>query len=348
MQPNLTATQLNLLRMIFDRGAEAASQALSKWLGRRFRLTISEVELSRAGGGGELLGPAGIAGRRLLDGADRPADRLDPPGLRGPLGAGAGRPALASAGRDDDGLGRARAIGRQGDDQHRRLCVCQRPGGAPAAPLAAASGAGQRWKPGKRTDGDLVPTPPTFVHEFAGSLLEFALMEQALELDQVLLIRSELRAAGTGLNLDWTLLVRSQPRVAARAARVAAGARIASLVMNRDERSADRARCELDGRPRFPRDRLRGDRPVGGCGCAGEDPDAAGLVCGRRALRSGGEAGGRGPHRAALGTGNADHPGKYADTAIPALIADFERRLGTDYRPALDRQARRRSQHVPG
>src|SRR6202034_3603874 len=28
---------------------------------------------------------------------------------------------------------------------------------------------------------ELIPTPPTFLHEFAGSLLEFALMEQALE-----------------------------------------------------------------------------------------------------------------------------------------------------------------------
>ena len=34
---------------------------------------------------------------------------------------------------------------------------------------------------------ELIPTPPTFVQEFAGSLLQFALMEQALELDQVLL-----------------------------------------------------------------------------------------------------------------------------------------------------------------
>ncbi len=53
---------------------------------------------------------------------------------------------------------------------------------------------------------ELVPTPPTFVHEFAGSLLEFALMEQALELDQVLLIHSEFAAGRQGLNLNWTLL----------------------------------------------------------------------------------------------------------------------------------------------
>ncbi len=33
--------------------------------------------------------------------------------------------------------------------------------------------------------------------------------------------------------------------------------------------------------------------------------------------------------------GAVDHPGKYADTAIPAVIADFERRLGVRARPRL-------------
>ena len=33
--------------------------------------------------------------------------------------------------------------------------------------------------------------------------------------------------------------------------------------------------------------------------------------------------------------GAVDHPGKYADTAIPTLIADFDRRLGGKVRPRL-------------
>jgi chemotaxis protein CheD len=33
--------------------------------------------------------------------------------------------------------------------------------------------------------------------------------------------------------------------------------------------------------------------------------------------------------------GNSDHPGKYADTAIPAMIADIERALGPDSRRRL-------------
>ena len=51
-----------------------------------------------------------------------------------------------------------------------------------------------------------MPTPPTFLHEFAGSLLEFALMEQAMELDQVLLVHTAFAASRQELNLNWTLL----------------------------------------------------------------------------------------------------------------------------------------------
>ena len=52
MKPILTHTQRHLLRMIFDRGAEGASQALSKWLAKEVHLAVSEVELveSRASG----------------------------------------------------------------------------------------------------------------------------------------------------------------------------------------------------------------------------------------------------------------------------------------------------------
>src|SRR5579863_644972 len=57
VQANLTATQLNLLRMVFERGTEAASAALSKWLGDQIVLTMSavnEIELAQAE---QLLGP---------------------------------------------------------------------------------------------------------------------------------------------------------------------------------------------------------------------------------------------------------------------------------------------------
>jgi chemotaxis protein CheC len=51
----------------------------------------------------------------------------------------------------------------------------------------------------------IVPSPPTFRHEFAGSLLEFTLMEQAVELDRLLLIKS--RFDSDQLELNWSLLL---------------------------------------------------------------------------------------------------------------------------------------------
>ncbi len=57
-----------------------------------------------------------------------------------------------------------------------------------------------------RCGNELIPTPPTFVREFAGSLLEFVLMEQALELDQILLIHTEFAVGRQELSLNWTLL----------------------------------------------------------------------------------------------------------------------------------------------
>ena len=46
--------------------------------------------------------------------------------------------------------------------------------------------------------------------------------------------------------------------------------------------------------------------------------------------------------------GAVDHPGKYADTAIPAVIAELRAPARDRGRGAADRQARGRGEHVPG
>jgi chemotaxis protein CheC len=65
--------------------------------------------------------------------------------------------------------------------------------------------------PGGDGPGELIPTPPAFLHEFAGSLLEFALMEQAVERDKLLLIRSEFAGGPDLPQLNWTLLLVPSP-----------------------------------------------------------------------------------------------------------------------------------------
>jgi chemotaxis protein CheC len=193
----LTETHRRLLRMIFDRGAEGASLALSKWLGEEVRLAISDVELAELEQASELLGPAdtlvaacamGLTGRLtgslLLVFEDRSGLALVDLLLRQPLGTtttwGELEQSAAKETTNIVGCAYVNALAAHLPD----------------------TGAG-----GIASDtGELVPTPPTFLHEFAGSLLEFALMEQALELDQVLLIRSEFAGGRPGLNLNWTLL----------------------------------------------------------------------------------------------------------------------------------------------
>ena len=65
-----------------------------------------------------------------------------------------------------------------------------------AFPHGAASDAG---------DPEMVPTPPTFSRDYATSLLEFALIGQAVESDQVLLTRTKFQIDGEPV--DWQLLL---------------------------------------------------------------------------------------------------------------------------------------------
>jgi chemotaxis protein CheC len=194
MEPILTDSQRHLLRMIFDRGAENASQALSKWLGQEVRLAISEVELVELERASELLGPEeslvaactmGLTGRLtgliLLVFEDRSGLALADLLLQQPVGTSTTWDELEqSAAKETTNI-----VG----------CAYVN---ALAAHLPGAEA--------KAGANELIPTPPTFVREFAGSLLEFALMEQALELDQILLIHTEFAAGRQGLSLNWTLL----------------------------------------------------------------------------------------------------------------------------------------------
>jgi chemotaxis protein CheC len=209
MRPIWSDDHRRLLRMIFDRGAEAASMALSKWLGREVRLAISDVELVGLEQAGELLGPPeelvaactmGLTGRLtgalLLVFEDRSGLALVDLLLNLPVGTTVAWGELEqSAARETTNI-----VG------------------------CAYVNALTAHLPGGRSDDELVPTPPSFLHEFAGSLLEFALMDQAMELDRLLLIRTEFRGGPDTPQLNWTLLF-----IPSRAALEALAASIARL-----------------------------------------------------------------------------------------------------------------------
>jgi chemotaxis protein CheC len=202
MEPILTGSQQHLLRVIFDRGAEGASQALSKWLDEEVHLAISEVEIIELAQTAELLGPPdslvaacsmGLTGRLtgliLLVFEDQSGHALVDLLMHQPIGTTNNWGELEqSAAKETTNI-----IG----------CAYVN---ALAAHLPGIVASASR-KPEDTDGAKLVPTPPIFVQEFAGSLLQFALMDQAIELNHVLLIHTQFNSGRQGLNLNWTLLV---------------------------------------------------------------------------------------------------------------------------------------------
>jgi chemotaxis protein CheC len=189
VNPLFTETGRRHLALIFARGAEDASAALSKWLGLPVRLTVSavdEIDLSETA---DLLGPAdrvvaacamelrgGLTGQLLLVFEDRSGLALTDLLLRQPEGT-------ATAWGE---------IERSAAMETANIVGC-----AYLNSLAA-------HLPASEADA-VVPSPPEFRHEFAGTLLEFAVMDQATRLDRLLLLRTRFETERA--ELDWSLLL---------------------------------------------------------------------------------------------------------------------------------------------
>ncbi len=191
MESILSVGQRRYLRMIFDRGSESASQALSKWLGCDVCLTVSEVELADLAEVTQLLGPSeSIVAACTM-------------GLNGPLTG-----LIILALEDRSGLVLVDLLLQQAAGTTTSWGELEQSAAKETTNIVGCAyiNALAAHLPGSNGVGELTPTPPTFVREFAGSLLEFALMEQALELDQILLIRTELVVGIQPLMLSCALL----------------------------------------------------------------------------------------------------------------------------------------------
>ncbi len=197
-----------LLQVIFDQGAQSASRALSQWLGQLVRLVVSDVELVPLEQAAELLGPPEsmvaacamglsglLSGTILLVFEDRSGLALVDLLMQQPLGA-------ASEWGE---------IEQSAAKETTNIIGCSYVGSL-VAHLPSPRSAGVEGA--RATESQLIPTPPHFFHEFAGSLIEFALMDQLAELEHVLLIRTRFTredahpglAQGDELDLNWTLL----------------------------------------------------------------------------------------------------------------------------------------------
>jgi chemotaxis protein CheC len=201
MDSILTETQCRLIWMIFERGAESASLALSKWLAEDVRLSISRVEQVELAEAAMVLGPP----ETLVAACSM--------GLSGPLSG-----TILLIFEDRAGLALVDLLIHQpvgtavswGELEQSAAQETTNIVGCAYLNALAAHLPGALTRNGPAGD-ELVPTPPTFFHEFAGSLLEFALMDQAIELDRVLLIHTAFTSSRQGLNLNWTLLFIPDP-----------------------------------------------------------------------------------------------------------------------------------------
>ncbi len=195
MEPIFTNTRRRLLAAVFERGAEDASAALSKWLDQTVRLTVSEVDEIDLAETDDLLGPADrvvaacamelrgrLTGQLLLVFEDRAGLALTDLLLRQPEGT------ATSWGE----------IERSAAMETANIVGCAYLNSlATHLPISSVDA--------PTVGNAVIPSPPTFRHEFAGTLLEFALMDQAIRLDRLLLVRTRFETECT--ELDWTLLL---------------------------------------------------------------------------------------------------------------------------------------------
>jgi chemotaxis protein CheC len=194
--PTLSEPQTRMLTAIFERGAEDASQALSRWLDQRVRLTVSQVEEVALDEATDLLGPpeelvaacaielsGRLTGHLLLVFEDAAGLALADLLLKHPVGTAKSWGELeCSAALETSNIVACAYL-------NSRAVHLPLPGDGGETTECAA----------------LLPSPPTFRHEFAGSLLEFALIEQAMRQDRLLLVQTQFTSEQT--ELHWSLLL---------------------------------------------------------------------------------------------------------------------------------------------
>ena len=177
----LADQQLAALTMLFRRGSEEASVALSRWLGRPSRISVEQVEQVPLSEATAVLGDTDapvcfcvmglkgrVTGQLILAFDDASGLALSDLLLEKPLGT-------------------ATAWGEV--EQSAALETANIIGCAYLNSLA-------RCFPEDDSESeDLVPTPPKFARDFAESLMEFALMNQAMASDLAFLTRTEFRIA---------------------------------------------------------------------------------------------------------------------------------------------------------
>ena len=184
----LTDQQLGKLQGSLQRGAADASAALAKWLGRPSLMTLESIEQSPMEDATQLLQ------------SDDPicfCSMSMPEYLSGEM---------IVAFDDASGLALADMILQQPPGTATQWDEIEQSAALETTNIVCCSYLNSIVAD-QSSEGDfpeLVPEPPVFRRDFAESLLQFALMGQAVQSDQVFLLRTAFRVDGEPLN--WNLL----------------------------------------------------------------------------------------------------------------------------------------------
>lgn len=184
----LSESQLAALSELFRHGSDDASAALSRWLNRPARISIESVEQL----------PLSEATNELGD-PERPvcccAMRL-----QGPL---AGQLLLIAD--DSSGLALADLLLGQPIGTATEWGELERSASLETANIIGCAylNALARCLPAAGADApELLPSPPQFARDFAESVLQFALMDQAMTSDMVFLTRTAFEIEGAPVNCN--------------------------------------------------------------------------------------------------------------------------------------------------
>jgi len=192
---SLNKQQLESISTIFRFGATDASRALSSWIGREVRVSMERMEQVSLEVATELLGPAddticaccmrfsgGVIGQLLLGFDDASGLMLCD--------------ALLPRETESSEWGELEVSAAM---ETTNIVGC--------AFLNALSQIFPRTETteGSSENATWIPSPPVFVRDYAASIMQFALVDQAREFDQVLVAKTEFTMDGTAVG--WRLLL---------------------------------------------------------------------------------------------------------------------------------------------
>jgi chemotaxis protein CheC len=185
----LSEPQLAALTVVFRAGAADATIALSRWLGKPAQISVERVEQLPLHDATEVLGEADaplaacvmvihgrVTGQLIMAFDDRSGLCLADLLLARPTGTSTSWTALE----------------RSAAEETANIVGC--------AYLNALS----RHFQGAAEGDEVLPTPPKLTHDFAQSLIQFAVMNQAAASDMVFLTRTQFSIDGSPVH--WSLL----------------------------------------------------------------------------------------------------------------------------------------------